>query len=288
MLRTFSSQVVGALLGLALTAGPVFAQITTGTLAGTVRDASGATMPGVVVTATSESRNTLVATVTTNTDGDYVIPNVAADTYTVELKLSGFKPVKRSGVSVSGGGRVVIPSITLEVGGASETVNVVASAPTIQAQSGERSFTVTVAELENLPISGRNFASFASLVPGVSGTARIGGGGQNNVMMDGVSAVDTGGNQQLLQLNPDAIAEVRVLTSGYQAEFGRGSGLQITAVTKSGTNRFSRFWLRDRAEVRMELGELGESEERCGARRQQDGHVRLHTWRPIWATRRQP
>ena len=56
--------------------------------------------------------------------------------------------------------------------------------------------------------------------------------------MDGVSAVDTGGNQQLLQLNPDAIAEVRVLTSGYQAEFGRGSGLQITAVTKSGTNRF--------------------------------------------------
>jgi hypothetical protein len=78
MLRTFSSQVVGALLGLALTAGPVFAQVTTGTLAGTVRDSSGATMPGVVVTATSESRNTLVATVTTNTDGDYVIPNVAA------------------------------------------------------------------------------------------------------------------------------------------------------------------------------------------------------------------
>jgi hypothetical protein len=58
-------------------------------------------------------------------------------------------------------------------------------------------------------------------------------------MMDGVSVMDTGNNGQLLNLNPDAIAEVKVLTSGYQAEYGRSSGLQITAVTKSGSNRFS-------------------------------------------------
>ena len=57
-------------------------------------------------------------------------------------------------------------------------------------------------------------------------------------MMDGVSTMDTGNNGQLLQMNPEAIAEVKVLTAGYQAEYGRSSGLQITAVTKSGTNRF--------------------------------------------------
>ena len=72
------------------------------------------------------------------------------------------------------------------------------------------------------------------LVPGVVGTTRQGGGGFNNIMMDGVSTMDTGNNGQLLQMNVESIAEVKVLTSGYQAEFGRSSGLQISAVTKSG------------------------------------------------------
>ena len=72
----------------------------------------------------------------------------------------------------------------------------------------------------------------------MSGTGRLGGGGANNVMMDGVATMDTGNNAALLQLNIEAIAEVKVLTSAYQAEYGRASGLQITAVTKSGTNQF--------------------------------------------------
>ena len=127
----------------------------------------------------------------------------------------------------------------IEVGGAAETVNVTAEAPLIQAPSGERSFTVTTASVENLPLSNRNFASLTPLAPGVTGTTtRLGGGGQNNIMMDGVSTMDTGNNGQMLQMNVEAIAEVKVLTSGYQAEYGRSSGLQITAVTKSGTNRF--------------------------------------------------
>ncbi len=76
------------------------------------------------------------------------------------------------------------------------------------------------------------------MTPGVTGTTtRLGGGGQNNIMMDGVSTMDTGNNGQMLQMNVEAIAEVKVLTSGYQAEYGRSSGLQITAVTKSGTNQ---------------------------------------------------
>src|ERR1051326_582592 len=93
------------------------------------------------------------------------------------------------------------------------------------------------------PISNRSFASLAELTPGVSGTSRIGdrastGGGDTNVMMDGVSTMDTGSNRAIIDLNVESVAEVKVLTSNYQAEYGRSSGLQITAVTKSGTNRF--------------------------------------------------
>ena len=229
---------IAAVLLSILTVRPAAAQVTTGTIAGRIADAQGAAVPGVVVTVTSERRNTLLGTVTTDESGEFVVPNVAADTYVVEAKIDGFRPVRRAGVSVSGGERVVIPTISLEVGGIGETVDVVAQAALLQTQSGERSYTVTTTQLSEVPVSGRNFASFAALAPGVAGTARIGGGGTNQVMIDGVAAVDVGNNAQLLQLNPDAIAEVRVVTSGYQAEFGRASGIQITAVTKSGTNTF--------------------------------------------------
>ena len=97
--------------------------------------------------------------------------------------------------------------------------------------------------MQNLPVGvSRNFATLTAFTPGVQvqnggTTGRLGGGGQNNIMMDGVSAMDTGNNGQLLQMNVEAIAEVKVLTQSYQAEYGRSSGLQISAVTKSGTNR---------------------------------------------------
>ncbi len=140
---------------------------------------------------------------------------------------------------MTAGERVSLGSMTLQIGGTSTVVNVTAESPLLQAQSGERALVVSALQIESLPIANRaNFASLAALSPGVNGTARAGGGGQTNYVMDGISVVDTGNNSQMLQLNVDAIAEVKVLTSNYQAEYGRSSGLQITAVTKSGTNRF--------------------------------------------------
>ena len=132
---------------------------------------------------------------------------------------------------------------TIEVGGTTETIDVKGESPIIQAKSGERSFTISTESVDNLPIANRSFTALALLAPGVTtdGNAtpqRIGGGGDTNIMMDGVSTMDTGSNRPLLQMNVESIAEVKVLTSGYQAEYGRASGVQITAVTKSGTNRF--------------------------------------------------
>jgi len=238
--RVLVRAVVSVLVLGAFVVAPVSAQITTGTITGSVKDDQGLPVPGATVTLTSEARGTKTAPAVTNATGDFVIPNVTPDTYTVEVAMTGFASTVRPGVAVSGGDRVSVGALTLSIGGASETVTVKSEAPLIQSQSGERSFRVTTAEVENLPIgTGRNFSSLTSLTPGVVGTTtRLGGGGQNNIMMDGVSTMDTGNNGQLLQMNPEAIAEVKVLTAGYQAEYGRSSGLQITAVTKSGSNRF--------------------------------------------------
>ena len=113
----------------------------------------------------------------------------------------------------------------------------------MQSTSAERSFTISTDAVTNLPIASRSFTQLASLAPGVTGTSRIGdrsstGGGDTNILMDGVSTMDTGSNRAIIDMNVESIAEVKVLVSSYQAEYGRSSGLQITAVTKSGTNRF--------------------------------------------------
>ena len=197
-------------------------------------------VPGATVTLVSAVRGTTTDT-QTSTDGDFVFPNVTAGTYLVRVTMDGFKTLERPGVVVSPGDRALLQTLTIEVGALAETVTVQADTQIVQASSGERSFTIPDAAVENLPIANRGFASLASLAPGVSsGTnpSRIGGGGQNNIMMDGISTMDTGNNGILLQMNVESIAEVKVLTSSYQAEYGRSSGLQITAVTKSGTNRF--------------------------------------------------
>jgi hypothetical protein len=221
-----------------------FAQITTGTVAGTIKDAQGGVVPGATVVLISEAKGTRSNPAITNETGDYVFPNVTPDTYTVEVTMQGFKNLTRPNVKVSGGDRVAVPAMTIEVGGAEETITVAAESPMIQAQSGERSFAISTEQIENLPVNHNNFTSVVALTPGVlaggasAGGTRLGGAGQNNIMMDGVSAMDTGNNGQMLSMNLESIGEVKVLVQGYQAEYGRSSGLQITAVTKSGTNRF--------------------------------------------------
>jgi len=232
-----------ALLGVG--SRPAAAQITTGSVSGVVRDAQGGVIPGATVVLISEARGTKSAPVVTNETGVYVFPNVTADTYTVEVTMDAFKTTRRPGVAVSGGDRVGVPPVVLETGALTETVNVVAEAAIIQTQSGERSFAVTSDEISHIPITHSNFTSLTALTPGVvasgasAGGTRLGGQGQNNIMMDGISAMDTGNNGQMLSMNIESIGEVKILTQGYQAEYGRSSGLQITAVTKGGSNRFS-------------------------------------------------
>src|SRR5512137_2387635 len=119
---------------------PASAQITTGTISGRVVDAQGGVIPGATVILISETRGTKSAPVVTSGTGDYVFPNVTPDRYTIEISLESFKTVRRTGIIVSGGDRVGVPSLTLQAGGISETVTVLGESPLVQTQSGERSF----------------------------------------------------------------------------------------------------------------------------------------------------
>ena len=131
--------------------------------------------------------------VVTDGTGSFVFLNVPPDNYRLRVTLAGFRPLVREGVTVSPGDRMVLSTLTLEVGGATEEVTVSAQTSFIQSQSGERSFTVGTDSVANLPVISRSFTALATLAPGVTVDAnntpvRVGGGGSTNIVMDGVSA----------------------------------------------------------------------------------------------------
>jgi len=221
------------------------AQLTSGTVSGTVVDPAKSVIAGAVVGLVSETRGTRLTNEVTNAQGEFVFAGLTPDTYTLEISQKGFKALRRPGVDVAPGDRVALGAITLAIGAVNETVTVTGEAPLLQTESGETSFTITPTEVQNVPFSNRVWTNLTALEPGVaSGTGyRIGDmqayeSGNTNVMLDGVSAMDTGENAGILAVNTESIAEVKILVSNYQAEYGRSSGSQMTAVTKSGTNQF--------------------------------------------------
>ena len=141
-------------------------------------------------------------------------------------------------------------TLTLEVGSMTEEVSVSARSIELQSNSGERSFTLESQALENVASNGRMLFNFATLVPGA--LAQAGGGDEigsvggftvngqrpnsNNITIDGVANIDTGNNGgNMATTNIDSVAEFKVLTNSYQAEYGRAVGGQMQVVTKSGT-----------------------------------------------------
>jgi hypothetical protein len=243
--RWFSIHVTFLCLALASVASPALAQGVTGTVNGTVRDAQGGVIPGATVTLISEARSTRSAPAVTNAQGGFAFPNLTADTYTIQVEMPSFRTLRRAGVAVSPGSIVSLGSLTLEVGGATEVVTVTGEAPLVQTASGERSFTVSTDVVSNLPLANRGYEGLLALAPGVTvdpgalnPASRAGGGGGANYMLDGATAMDPGINRPATRVSVEAVAEVKLVTSTYQAEYARSSGLQINAVTKSGTNQF--------------------------------------------------
>ncbi len=132
MISSSSNSIAGLIAALFLMAPLALAQITTGTVTGRVVDSSGGIIPSASVALISETRGTRSSVVVTNEKGDYVLPDITPDTYTVEVTAPSFKVTKRTGIVVTGGDRVGVPPLALELGGTSETVTVTAEAAMIQ------------------------------------------------------------------------------------------------------------------------------------------------------------
>jgi Carboxypeptidase regulatory-like domain/TonB-dependent Receptor Plug Domain len=240
---------------LVLMCGVAFAQVTSGTIFGTVKDSSGALVPGATVVVKSDVTG-ILRTTQTKDEGTFVVPNIAPGTYSITVEAKGFRKVEKTGIQLSAGDRLSAGEFTLAVGAAENTVTVAADAGQIQLQSnsGERSDLVTGKQINDLALNGRNIIDFVKVVPGVvssfngevSGTGGIDAfnvngtrANQHEFTIDGSSNVDTGNNGGThVTINPDAIAELKILTSNYQAEYGKAGGGQLAVVTKSGTNTF--------------------------------------------------
>lgn len=231
-----------------------YGQSSTATLSGTVTDESGAIVPGVNVTATNPATK-LSRAATTSDDGLYTIPQLPPGTYTVVAQREGFSPLEVTGVVLNVGDQQALP-IQLTVGqvGATITVSADAGRLQIQSESGERSDLVTNRQINDLALNGRNLLDLTRIVPGIVSNVNgqvsgVGGlddfningtrGNSKELTIDGSSNVASRGNAQLnVTVNPDAIQEVKILTSNFQAEFGKAGGGFISYTTKSGTNEF--------------------------------------------------
>lgn len=254
--KRWQSRLKALALGLVVLVGTgmsVAAQSTSGSLSGTVKDAKGAAIAGAAVEVTGTSRNE-TRTAQTGEDGRYVFPQLQPDTYKVRVEARGFKRYDLEGLVLSPNDKISAPDIQLEIGAVSENVSVIASGEQLQTESAERSTAITSDQVQNIPVNGRSYLSLTRLAPGVvntndykvaghAGLANISVNGarnnQNNLTLDGVGNVDTGNNgDQLATVSIDAVSEFKILSSNYQAEYGRSSGAQISVITKSGTNEF--------------------------------------------------
>ena len=175
MFRVWIGRATYAAALLFVVALPTSAQITTGVIAGTVKDAQGGVIPGATVTLVSETQNTRSTPAVTTASGDFVFPNLRADTYAIEVAMPSFKTLKRSGVPVSPGQRVALPAARRSRSGvplrSSTSGPRRRSSRPVPANDRSRS---TPPRSQNLPIASRSFTQLASLAPGVTGTSRIG------------------------------------------------------------------------------------------------------------------
>jgi hypothetical protein len=233
-----------------------YAQSITGSLNGRVVDQQGSAVPDARVTAFEPTKKVTVATNATGV-GDFSIAGLAPGTYTVTVEAKGFKKLTRSDVMLNASDKIALGELTLSVGSLSETIEVSAAAVTLQTESVERGSAVTGTQIANINVDGRSPLDLAKLIPGVQfttgasyavGNAATGANNftangarpsQNQVTLNGIGDVDTGNNGGLnASVSNDSIAEFKVLTGSYQAEYGRSAGAQIQLVTKSGTSQF--------------------------------------------------
>ena len=242
-----------ALIAMALLVpGVARAQFDTATVLGTVKDSSGAVVPGATVTLKNTATG-ITANAVTGADGSYQFLTVRIGTYVVRAELQGFSAAEARNVAVTVGARQRV-DLALAIGKVGETVEVTGASPLLQTDSSDRGQIIAKEQIVNLPLNGRNYADLALLSPGVRKSAisdsrdasfNVNGlrSAVNSFILDGVDnnsygTSNQGFSNQLVQVSPDAVEQFKVQTNNFSAEYGRTGGAVINASMRSGTNAF--------------------------------------------------
>lgn len=230
------------------------AQVTTGAISGTVRDQSGAVIPGVTVTV-SHVDTGLARTVQSDAQGRYRAPELPLGNYEVQTELAGFQTAVRRGIELTVGREAVV-DFSLSVGAVAEKMVVTGEAPLVDTISGSMAGLVTEERIKELPLNGRDLTQLTTLEPGVSYVHRGGSDSQGGFgkrlsiagarpdmvgwSLDGTdiqTASKTGPSGAAgVQLGVESVREFQILTNSYTAEYGGYAGGAVNAITKSGTN----------------------------------------------------
>src|SRR5262245_8440410 len=235
----------------AFLAASASAQVDTGSITGTVKDQSGAIVPGATVTITHEGQG-LTLTGVTRADGTYIFTPIRTGAYRIDVELQGFKKEARRGITVGIQEQVRVDFV-LQTGVVSEEVLVTGVSPLLQTGSGTVGETLKSETIENLPVNGRDYTVLARLTtgvtppqPGARAPLMFAANGvrpaQNNYLLDGIdnntSNVDfLSGVAYVVKPPIDAVDEIEIMTSSFNAEYGRAGGAVLNTTLKSGTNR---------------------------------------------------
>jgi outer membrane receptor protein involved in Fe transport len=239
------------------------AQSTSGMIAGRVTDSSGAVLPGVNVTVTNRRTSETRVTVT-NEQGLFRAPNLQPSQYDIQVELAGFRKIIQQNVELSVSETLNL-TFRLEIESLAETITVSGVSPLVNTTNAEVGTKIESRKVLDLPVNSRDFSRLALFSPaakqGTSGVADLTFNGtsnaQNNFLLDGTDAthVDnaflSNGRERGARLqtaSSESVEEFRVLSTNYSAEYGRAAGAVVTAITKSGSNRFqgsSYYFLRD-------------------------------------------
>jgi hypothetical protein len=229
------------------------AQTIMGSLTGSVVDAKGALVQNASITLTNTNTGEIAKT-TTNQQGEFVFPALLPSVYSVRVETTGFKTYEAANVNVTANVTLSLGVIALKVGSASEIVEVHAEGQLLETESAAQGTSITGAQLHNIEVNGDSFLSLMRTVPGVfngdnsfavdnnqTGSIYTNGsrGTQFNITLNGASNIDMGSETKMMStVGMESVQEFRVLTSNYQAEYGRTSGAIISVVTKSGSRDF--------------------------------------------------
>ncbi|MBN8731517.1 MAG: TonB-dependent receptor [Acidobacteria bacterium] len=237
---------------LVLTTLPMLAQFETATVLGTVRDSTQSVISDVKVTLENVQTG-VVVTRMTDSLGSFEIVNVRIGRYKVSAERQGFSRAISEEFTVTVNARQRV-DLTLQVGQVAESVTVTGAVAALETDSSDRGQVVSARQIVNLPLNGRSYADLALLAPGVRKSAisvsrdasfNVNGlrSSLNNFVVDGVDnnaygTSNQGFSNQVVQLSPDAVAEFKVQTNNYSAEFGRAGGAVINASIRAGTNQY--------------------------------------------------